>query len=490
VNKILTFLIVICVFLQASAQIKFEQNPFEKAEPFEYQSVRNSFWKEIDQQLKQGMFDEALALAFSQETKSLKLNEKAEVYLAVAEIAVRTGHPYIATMLAHEITHIFPLSNQAIRSYFLLEEILRKHAIYDEFIIGETIIEQDINFENKKIPGELRGFLGYLFFQSHRAQNFTKWEAQAKQFITPNTEWAFRLEYDRALYELYNDRFDEALKIFDGLMNNELASDYLRKKAKRQYARLIFEKGEFQKSFQMLKSLQFEQDDRGSILLERAWTKYYLKHYSKALGLLTALDAKLFDSSRTPETEILKMLIFKELCHYDSVFDIKKRFDRRYKSALQDIKLRKDLSKNREIMQLALQRPALKNYSAFIGGLRQDFQWLKKKATNGQLMEDLQTKVALQDKQMQDILSLKIRDQLRKSSNDLLDWNEQVNFLDYQTRVDSLRIRRSDKELNYRPEAIPLITFDRLYWLYKGEVWLDEIENLRVLVTSRCQKTK
>ena len=489
IKSVIGIFILAFVF-KSSAQINFEQNPFEKGEPFEYQSVRNNFWKVIDSQLKQGQYDEAMAVIFNQEVKDMKPNEKAEVYLALAEVAVRTDHPYLATILAHEITHIFPLSNQAIKSYFLLEEILRKNAVYDDLIIGETIIDQDINFDNKKFPAELKGFLGYLFFQSHRAQNFSKWEQQAKKFIAPNTEWSFRLDYDRALYELYNDRFDESLRIFETLMNNEQASEYLRKKAKRQYARLIFEKGEFQKAFDMLKTLQFEQDDRGSILLERAWTKYYLKHYSKALGLLTALDAKLFDSSRTPETEILKMLIFKELCHYDSVFEIKTKFDRRYKKAIEDIRGRKNLALNREIMQLALQRPALKNYSAFIGGLRQDLQWAKKKGTNGQLMEDLQTKVALKDRQMQDILSLKIRDQLRKSSDELLDWNEQVNFLEYQTRVDSLRIRRSDKELNYRPETIPLITFDRLYWSYKGEVWLDEIENLRVLVTSRCQKAQ
>ena len=486
-------LILFFTFLYATtvaAQISVEQNPFEKADPFVYQSARNEFWKEVETYLKKEQTKELAALLSSQSVKGMKPNELAEVYLAVAEMAIQKSHPYIAFILAHEITKIFPLSNQAIRSYFIIEEIFKRNAISDDLIIGETVIEQDINFENKKIPFELRGFLGYLFFQSYRQQNFSKWEKQAQKLIEPGTEWAYRLEYDRALYELYNDRFEESLKIFESIMNEAKASDFLRKKAKRQYARLIFEKGEFQKSFELLKSLQFEQDDRGFILLERAWTKYYLKHYSKALGLLTALDAKLFDSSRTPETEILKMLIYKELCHFDSVFEIKKKFDNRYKKALEDIKKRTDLSKNEELLRLALQKPQLKNYSTFIGGLRLDLEWLKEVGLEGSLLNDLQTKVKLKDRQLQDILSLRIRDEVRKSAEDLLDWNEQVNFLDYQTRVDSLRIRRSDKELNYRPEPIPLITFDRLYWLYKGEVWLDEIENLRVLVKSNCQKSQ
>ena len=488
-SRFLVSAILIFGFL-AQAQVSFEQNPFEKADPFQYQSIRNDFWKQVSELIDKKDFDAVVSLAFSEDIKKLKSNEKAEVYLAVAEAAVKTDHFYLAFMLCHEITNIFPLSNQAIRSYFLIEEILKKNALTDDLIIGETIIEQDINLESKKIPVELKSFLGYLFFQSHRQQNFPKWEKVASRFITPNTEWAFRLEYDRALYELYNDRFAESLKIFDSLMNNELASDYLRKKAQRQYARLIFEKGEFQKSFEMLKALQFNQDDRGAILLERAWNKYYLKHYSKALGLLTALDTSLFESSRTPETDILKMLIYKELCHYDSVFEIKTAFDKKYKNALGAIKLRTDLTKNKELLQLALQKPYLKNYSTFIGGLRRDMKWIKKVGARGTLMSDIQTKVTMKDRQLQNIISLKLREQIRKTAEEMLDWNEQINFLDYQTRVDSLRIRRSDKELNYRPEPIPLITFDRLYWIYKGEMWLDELENLRVLVKSKCQKTQ
>ncbi len=472
------------------SQVKFEQNPFEKAEPFQYQALRGEFWRETETLSSTKQYNELIEYISEENIKTLKPNEKAEVFLAIAELAVKTDHPYLAFILCHEITKIFPLSNQAIRSYFLIEEILKKNSLFDELIIGETIIEQDINFESKKIPQELKGFLAYLFFQSHRQQGFAKWEKTVQRWILPDSEWSYRLEYDRALYELYNDRYDNAVKIFESLMKNELVSDFLRKKSKRQYARLIFEKGEFQKSFEMLKELQFEQDDRGSILLERAWTKYYLKHYSKALGLLTALDTSLFSQSRTPETDILKMLIYKELCHYDAVFEVKKAFDKKYKKALADIKGRKQLNKNKALLQLALMKPNLKNYSMFIGGLRRDMAWFKSIGSSGALMSDLQTKVSQKDKQLQDIISLKLTEQMRKTANDMLDWNEQVNFLDYQTRVDSLRIRRTDKELNYRPEAIPLITFDRLYWLYKGEMWLDELENLRVLVKSKCQVTE
>lgn len=483
------FLVLSVIVTKVSAQVTFEQNPFEKAESFKYIPIRGEYWSQIEEYLKNKKYEAIISYTASEPFAKLKNNEKAELYLAVAEAAVRADHPYLGFLLSYEITKVFPLSNQAIRSYYLMEEIIKKTSLQDELIIGETILEQDINLESKKIPADLKSFLGYLFFQSHRQQGFPKWENLAQKWIQSESEWSYRLEYDRALYELFNDRFSASLKIFEQLMNNEKVSDFLRKKAKRQVARLIFENGEFQKSFELLKSLQFEQDDRGFILLERAWTKYYLKHYSKSLGLLTVLDTPLFRATRTPEVDILKMLIYKELCYYGAVFNVKKSFDRRYQKAISDIKNRKNLKSNPEIMRLALMKPDLKNDSMFIGGLRKDFVWYEKIAGSVPLTKDLKAKVQAKDKQLQDVISAKLNEVVRKTADDLLDWSEQVNFLDYQSRVDSLKIKRSEAELNYKPESIPLMTFDRLYWLYKGEMWIDELENFRVLVKSQCQRS-
>src|SRR4051812_31503697 len=106
------------------SQVKFEQNPFEKAEPFQYQALRSEFWQKTEKFSAEKQYEELIEFISEENIKTLKPNEKAEVYLAIAEVAVKTDHPYLAFILCHEITKIFPLSNQAIRSYFLIEEIL------------------------------------------------------------------------------------------------------------------------------------------------------------------------------------------------------------------------------------------------------------------------------------------------------------------------------------------------------------------------------
>ena len=116
-----------------NAQVKFEQNPFEKADPFQYQSARNEFWKQIEDMLQNKRYDEVLLFAGNENIKKIKPIEKAEVYLAVAEASVRTDHPYLAFILTHEITKIFPLSNQALRAYFLMEEIIKKNSTLQKY---------------------------------------------------------------------------------------------------------------------------------------------------------------------------------------------------------------------------------------------------------------------------------------------------------------------------------------------------------------------
>lgn len=486
-------ILVLCHFvmifsINASAQIEFEKNPFEKEKSFEYIPQNKNFWEEYQQLKANKKFDDMNTLISKQNLKTSKTNEKAEVYLAFADAAYEQNHPYVSLVAIFEINKIFPLSNQSIMSFFLVEKIFKNYNIHDRVLISESFLDQDIDITSSKIPNEIKSFLGYLFsdasYQKRYRNKFKKYDS----FILQNSEWSFRKEYERGLYELFNNRIDEALKIFDGLRQNEMASVFLKGKAQRQLARLLFEKGEFEKSFDYLKSLQTTQEDTGAVLLERAWNKYYLKHYSKSLGLLQALDHSIFSRTQTPESDVLQMLIYKELCHYDSVFDVKNEFHKKYSKSIERIKKRADLSKDPLLKRWALQSYKLKTESSYITGLRTDKKWVKKIFSDSEISKNLGEKVLLKEKQIDDEISILNRNEIRKVAEKLLDYNEQVNFLDYQTKVDSLRLKKNKRDENYRPESISLMTFDRLYWKYEGELWIDEIENLRVLIKSRCEE--
>lgn len=481
------FIVLLLFSSMAYGQIDFEKNPFEKEKPFEYIPLNKKFWDEYQLLKKDKNFNQINKLIVDQDINKLKANEKAEVYLAFAETAFDQNHPYISLVTIFEINKLFPLSNQSIMSYFIIENIYKNYNIYDRVLVSESFLDQDIDLTNSKIPNEIKSFLGYLFseisYQKRYKNKFRKFE----NFIIPNSEWAFRKEYESGLYELYNNRLDEAIKIFNNLRQNETISSFLRNKAQRQLARLLFEKGDFEKSFDYLKSLQSIQDDTGALLLERAWNKYYLKHYSKSLGLLTALNDSMFSKTQTPESDVLQMLIYKELCHYDSVFEVKNLFQKRYSKSVSRIKKRGDLLEDPLLKKWALQNYQLKLEASYITGIRSDRKWMNKIFSSSEISKFFDIKAVSKEKQLDDSLSIVLRKEIRKVSEKLLDFNEQVNFLDYQTKVDSLKLKKNTKDVNYRPESISLVTFDRLYWKYEGELWIDEIENLRVLIKSQCE---
>lgn len=469
------------------SQIQFEKNPFDKEAPFSYIPVNEDLWRSYEKNLKSKSHDANLDLVKSLQFSKLKMNEKAEAYLILAENAFESGRPYLASLLVFEINKIFPLSNQSIRSLYLLEKIYQKHNIIDEVFLFENIFDQDINLNDKKIPRDLKSFISYLYLEKTDSKKFKIDQKAMVRFIQPDTEWQLRLDYKKALYELFNNRLDAAIEIFEKLLANKNTSEYLRRRTERQLARLLFEKGEFEKSFDYLKNLQFQAEDGGAILLERAWNKYYLRHYSKALGLLTALDSPLFINSMSPESYILKILIYKELCIYDSVFQIKNDFEKKYSKSINAIKKRQDLDKDNTLKRWALQNYVLKQEALSITGLRQDMKWFEDHFSGTDIYKYFKEVTASKEKQIQDRLAFKLKKELRKVADQLLNYNEQISFLDYQTKVDSLKIKSNSFKKNYSPETISFITFDRLYWNYVGELWIDELENLRVLVKSKCE---
>lgn len=177
--------------------------------------------------------------------------------------------------------------------------------------------------------------------------------------------------------------------------------------------------------------------------------KYYLKHYSKSLGLLTALNDSMFSKTQTPESDVLQMLIYKELCHYESVFEVKDRFQKRYLKSVNRIKKRGNLIEDPLLKKWALQNYQLKTEASYITGLRTDRKWMNKIFSGSELTKLFEGKAVLKEKQLDDEISLMLRKEIRKVSEKLLDFNEQVNFLDYRTKVDSLKLKKNTKDVNY-----------------------------------------
>ena len=66
------------------------------------------------------------------------------------------------------------------------------------------------------------------------------------------------------------------------------------------------------------------------ILLEKAWSYYYLGNYNRAIGILITYDSPLLESYFMPEAEVLKALSYYKLCLYDDALEIVEKYYQNY----------------------------------------------------------------------------------------------------------------------------------------------------------------
>jgi hypothetical protein len=152
---------------------------------------------------------------------------------------------------------------------------------------------------------------------------------------------------------------------------------------------------------------------------------------------------------------------------------------------------RKDLTKNFRVGSLALLDQSLQYWANFIHQLRDEKAELKEYSWEdypfyGKLLDAYEKK----DAQVRDRLDRDLDLHARQASKVILEAEEQVTFLDYTAKLDSLRIIRKGETRDYRSEKIDYLKFNRIYWPVKDEHWTDELETYKVLIRSRCGETQ
>lgn len=95
-------------------------------------------------------------------------------------------------------------------------------------------------------------------------------------------------------------------------------------------ARLYFEQKKYEKSLEYYRMIPKKSYHWPYILLEKAWSYYYLKDYNRVLGLLATYKAPLLQSYFFPEAEMLKALAYYKLCLWDDALKVIERYYKVY----------------------------------------------------------------------------------------------------------------------------------------------------------------
>jgi len=96
-------------------------------------------------------------------------------------------------------------------------------------------------------------------------------------------------------------------------------------------ARTHFKNGDFEKAIRHYEDIPKTSIKWPYILLEKAWSYYYLGKHNRSLGILITYDSPLLESYFMPEAEVLKAMNYYQMCLYEDAIAIIQKFYDTYK---------------------------------------------------------------------------------------------------------------------------------------------------------------
>ena len=455
--------------------------------PYSYEPLDVEFWEEIKSDLNNSNFTSLIDRGQARvKSRGVASEQGAEAMLAVAiglkSLGITWGASYHLMKLVRDNLG----SQVAQAALFHLNEIAQSFPT-DPEELSESFLN---NFEFGPVHHEIQSFISYHVALYNQAYGFTKWVEPELKRIRPNSYWAYKYRYLVALGEVARNRVDSGFEKLRAIVVDPNTPDPIRNYSEFQLARLIFEKGDLAKAYSIYTGLEgLPIRERGRVVLERAWARYYLRDYAKALGLIEGLEAPFFQPSRVPEQYVLKMLLYKTLCHYQSVEKSADQFRKNYEKPLRAIRKRKELHREPTLVARALMSGKLQELANFVNQLREernklvDYKW-----DDYPFYRELLDLYSKKDAQVRARIQLLLEAKTKDAAEELLDTEEQVAFLDYTAKLDKLRIVQRGERREYQSEQISYLTFDKIFWPVQQEYWLDELENFTVILKSRCNQ--
>ena len=456
--------------------------------PFQYWPMDEKFWNQYQTLYQKKKFKKAMSLIWAQIKRFQKESpEGNEARLAMSQLFLLKKYSYASFLILIDLAEN-QIGTQIGAAALHELSLLTKDFLYDQ----RTLTHLFNSNEFDHLHPHTQSFVSYHKALRNMTFGYNKWARKHISQIQPDSYWGHLFQYWSAVGEVAREKIEFAKTQFTRLHDNT-SYPFIQQLTGLQLARLEFEEGNFKTASQMYSQLGFSGiRERGRIQLERSWTQYYMGNYSKALGLLYALRSPYFLPSLNPERFVLEMLIYSELCHYEAIPLITEEFHNTYKKAIRAIHRRKPLRHNKTLLNMSLMDKNLQNLANLISQIRQEKNKIKKDKWAQRATKDILVHYNHLDKRLQMEIDFQVERKARQIANELLDTQEQILFINYMSKLDSLRVTQRSEDRDYASEKVSKVTFDKIYWPVEKkfgirEYWTDEFEDYSMLISSRCQ---
>ncbi len=409
-----------------------------------------------------------------------------ELKILVAEALVAKGYSLSAQIVYLDVALRAMGTSQGSWALYEMNRLASQEEV-DEDLMESFAFDFDGAIDNTNERAEERAMVAYFRAKALVRRGYNDWATQELAKVSVNSQWHADRLFERAAEVLADGRSDEAEAIYDELSKREVIRKPTREFSILNHARLVFERGNYEEVLATVKAADLPLRERARALLEMAWSRYYLREYGKALGVLKVIDSAFFQMLRSPESDLLRMVIERDLCRYDLIKESAAAFRNRYQASFKQIESRLSLEADEKIKQLALQSRNLQKRATLIHRFRTELKSMED--------EDLRAAPGLREAVLKGLrmgafkteasIARALPREVERVASQLIDLRDQVSFLEYEASIRPLTTLPVD-DADYQPIAASKTSFDRLYWPVIDESWWDELDNYEVLIRARC----
>lgn len=410
--------------------------------------------------------------------------ERAEFHLGLALDTLGFHHAaaeyYVNVARGRRDARLLPLAMSK------LEEIVSTRPFDGELILGELVSDTDFGY----LPPGIADFVAYHQGLIDMREGYTRWGQDHFDDLQPDSPFYWQVKYNDGLRKLAADDEAGARKTFEELAAADVHDEDLARRVNLTLARLDYEAQEYKKSLDRYESIKLPMQKRAPIILERAWDLYQLGDFSKALGLLAALEAPVYKDFDDPEKYTLRALMFRDLCHFDAAHRAVLDFRNAYGPAIKNIYARADLPTDETFRALALKDPDVEERAAFVDEMAKEKDKLSRTPSDWRdegLRDFLRGLYDVKLEEAKRRLDLALDDHTEEIGDELLQAEEQMNVLDYE--IELARNRRAKNKPPQEGELLVDVPWTQQiqYYGFDGEYWNDELEDLRVVIEDKCE---
>jgi hypothetical protein len=442
-----------------------------------YKPIRGDFWVSIGQLIKDGKANDALRMRQPDDVQSVQDEWK----LGMARALIAMQAPIHAQYLLTGVVTKSLGTRQGFEALRMIHEIA-KTATADETALEEVSFELDTKIDEP----ESRSMVDYFRARSLLRKGYQDWSEQALNDILPTTTWAEELNYDRTLQTLNAGDSVAAYTRFENLAKSSVARTSTSRLSKLALARLVFERKDYRAAISTYASIELPTRERVRTLNELAWGYYYDRAYGKALGAIQAMKSPYYRTLLSPETLLLEMLIYRELCLYQKVKAVAEDFHATFKPVFSQIENRLPLDTVAQFVQMILQEGVMQKRADTIREIRIERGQMRKQAWSEPSIRNNLLKFG---EKRERIIDAEISRMLKVKSDTVANWfldlREQVWFLEYEASMRMIQ-KSDDTTDQYEPPKASRVRPDIMFWPVTSEAWLDELLDYEVLVHDAC----